>query len=113
MQIITRTFESSSSSAVHTARFNPATGEACTCPGFTKFGSCWHVRTLRDESCPPRCPECGGVVQLVRDGFVLSPCVPGYITPDVRVEHRPRLAPFGACTACEFCIEVRFTGRKE
>lgn len=50
----------------------------------------------------PICPECGAPVELVVDGFVVDPCV----TPYGDITWVPRRAPFGACTGCEFCIEV-------
>jgi hypothetical protein len=53
--MITRTFESASSSAIHTARLDPATGESsCSCPAWrfkrgTQPRACKHTKALRDE----------------------------------------------------------------
>ncbi len=56
----------------------------------------------------PPCPECGGVLQVVTDGLIGRVTAPGFFivgrdTLTVRLDP----APFIACTACEFCIEVR------
>lgn len=54
----------------------------------------------------PDCPRCGSPVELVTDGMIAAP-----ILPSVHVAGRPlpyawRLAAFGACTECEFCMEI-------
>lgn len=67
--MITRTFESSSSSAVHTAKLNPETGESsCTCQGWRfKRGdgprSCKHTRQLETER--TAAPASGHVAETV------------------------------------------------
>ena len=57
-----------------------------------------------------RCPECGSVLELVRDGLVAVPYSPrthyvsGVLQPiDWRLEPRP----FAACTGCEWCQRIR------
>jgi hypothetical protein len=56
---------------------------------------------------PPVCPECGGRMQLVTDGLVgrwMAP--PFFIVGRSRLRLDLVARPFGACTECEFCIEV-------
>lgn len=51
--IVTKQFESSSSSAVYTASFDPSTGKGtCNCPGWTKRAvrECKHTKSLAAES---------------------------------------------------------------
>jgi hypothetical protein len=55
----------------------------------------------------PRCPECGGVVVLVTDGLVgrlMAP--PFFIRGRSELTYEMHPAPFAACTACEFCLEI-------
>jgi hypothetical protein len=53
------------------------------------------------------CPECGGDVEMVLDGMIGERVIPGYHYVGDELPTRWRLAPFGACTRCEFCIEVK------
>lgn len=56
----------------------------------------------------PVCPECGvGTIELVLDGQVGEQYVPGgFAVIGRELPTRWRSAPFGACNACEFCIEI-------
>lgn len=105
---VARIFASRSTPGVtHVATLDLASGaRACTCPGWQGHGHCWHTEAL-PRLCSSPCPACGGPVELVTGGAIEAPVVPAYATRDARVTHRKRLAPFGACTRCEFCIEVR------
>lgn len=50
------------------------------------------------------CPECGGVLALVRDGLVGELMLPGQFVRGVRELYwRASPRPFIACTECEFC----------
>jgi hypothetical protein len=53
------------------------------------------------------CPECGGDVELVTDGMIGELYHPPFLRAGDPLPFRWKLAPFGACTSCEFCIEVR------
>jgi len=53
------------------------------------------------------CPLCGGVVQVVLDGLVSRLTAPGFfIVGRDELVYRLHPAPFAACSACEFCVEV-------
>ena len=54
------------------------------------------------------CPECGGKVFVHTDGLVGRMFAPPFFNPkkDTLV-WRMVSAPFGACNACEFCIEIQ------
>ena len=56
----------------------------------------------------PRCPWCRvGTVELVLDGAVAELYVPrGGIIIGHAVPWRWKWVPFGACNACEQCIEI-------
>jgi hypothetical protein len=56
------------------------------------------------------CPSCGGKLALVTspDGHVIDLVWPAFVVIGVtRPTERARLAPFVACTVCEYCAEVR------
>lgn len=55
----------------------------------------------------PDCPHCGSPVQLVTDGMIAAPTMPSAYIVGRPFPYVWRLAAFGACTGCEFCIEVR------
>jgi hypothetical protein len=53
------------------------------------------------------CPECGGLLALVTDGAIgrlVAP--PFFIVGTSRLVEVRVPAPFVACTACEFCLEI-------
>ena len=55
------------------------------------------------------CPECGSPMELVLDGLVGEPRFRGvghFAQSHVVVEWVMVPKPFGACTGCEFCIEL-------
>jgi hypothetical protein len=53
------------------------------------------------------CPWCGGRVQLVTDAWVGVEYAPhGCLTRGQPLPWPLEARPFGACVACEFCIEV-------
>lgn len=54
----------------------------------------------------PTCPECGGVIELVTDAFVGRTMAPPFYVPGRRLEVRLFPVAIGACTECEFCIEI-------
>ncbi len=47
------------------------------------------------------CPDCGSPMELVRDGVIADVVMTGF-----GLAYRPRLGAFGACTGCEFCVEI-------
>jgi hypothetical protein len=51
----------------------------------------------------PRCPSCGGVLQLVRDGMVGVTMARAFHTHGQQLRRAWQLRPFWACAACEFC----------
>lgn len=53
------------------------------------------------------CPECGGHVEMILDGMIGERYIGGYHVVGDELPTRWRLAPFGACSSCEFCIEVK------
>jgi len=59
---------------------------------------------------PYRCPQCGGPLDLVTGGMIADVVAPAVTvlehTFSQPLRHQ-RLAPFAACCACEFCVEVR------
>lgn len=62
-------------------------------------------RTTKPQ--PARCPECGGVLNIILDGLVGRLMAPSFFTlGKSRVETVMAPAPFVACSACEFCEEV-------
>jgi len=55
-----------------------------------------------------KCPWCHvGTVEVVRDGLVGEVMIPGYHVAGRPLPIRMKPAPFGACNACEFCVEIR------
>jgi len=53
------------------------------------------------------CPECRtGTLEIVTDGMVGRVYHPGYHVAGTPLPVRMDLAPFAACNACEFCIEI-------
>jgi uncharacterized protein with PIN domain len=56
----------------------------------------------------PRCPECGGQLDIIKDGSILEQYHPGIhnVTRQPNLPYRERFVPFAACTGCEFCIEI-------
>jgi hypothetical protein len=56
------------------------------------------------------CPRCSGKLELVTapHGYVVDLVWPSFIVAGVtRPSERARLAPFVACSTCEYCAEVR------
>jgi hypothetical protein len=54
------------------------------------------------------CPSCGGHVVLVTDGLVgRLMCPTWFVIGRSETYWRMDPVPFRACTACEFCEEVR------
>jgi hypothetical protein len=65
-----------------------------------------------DKAGRPKCPRCrDGIIQLVTDGFIGETYHPGYHVAGRPLPTRWRAAPFGACNACEFCIEIKKEAR--
>lgn len=52
-----------------------------------------------------KCPECGGSLQPITDGFVGVQYAPGYLVRGAEIPWRKERRPFAACTACEFCSD--------
>jgi hypothetical protein len=52
-----------------------------------------------------RCPQCGGVLDLIVDSAVGAFVIPAFAVRG-GVELRIAPAAFVACTACEFCARV-------
>lgn len=55
------------------------------------------------------CPDCGGTLDLIDEGGAVAE---EYIAGGYQIADQPlpvRIVPaiFAACTACEFCLEVR------
>ena len=59
---------------------------------------------------PYTCPLCGGPIEIVTDGMIGDVTAAAFTYRGHRFTQplrHTRLAPFAACCACEFCIEVR------
>jgi hypothetical protein len=48
------------------------------------------------------CPECGGSMEKVTDGYISEPVITGH----GKVERKIRLGAYWACGSCEHCEEV-------
>lgn len=59
------------------------------------------------------CPWCGGVLQYVAhpDGYIVEHVFAAFMRPGQAFASRVRLAPFLACTACEYCAEVAYVNQ--
>jgi len=58
----------------------------------------------------PRCPSCRrGTLEIVTDGAIGTQMIPAYFAGGAVADlpWQMRAAPFGACNACEYCIEIR------
>lgn len=58
---------------------------------------------------PFTCPDCGSPIELVtaaEGGMVSEPYFPKYPIRGAELPRRERPADFGACTGCEFHVEV-------
>jgi len=55
----------------------------------------------------PPCPCCGGALEVYADATVNEEFHPGYHVRGTDLPRRERACVALACTACEFCVEVR------
>lgn len=61
----------------------------------------------REVTTPFTCPDCGGSIELVTDGQIGEWHAPAYsVRGQSNLRIVLRLAPFAACTRCEWCQEV-------
>lgn len=64
------------------------------------------IRPIDFEVPPQSCPDCGGQLELIRDGAIGSLTAPAIHRAGAQLPIVMRLAPFLACAGCEYCIEV-------